>query len=161
MSPVNDNPIYELPYRVISVNGNIYQGYYDEKNLLLHFATEDKILTGQKARLSKPLPPSQNTESVQDELMKKQMMTNMKKIPIIQNMMTPNMKRLKNLHMMKMIIMTKIHMMIKNMRAIMIIMKMKQKNMKMKQIRLKKQQMIMKKQPNMKMMKNTMRNQTA
>ena len=67
LSPVNDNPIYELPYRVISVNGNIYQGYYDEKNLLLHFATEDKILTGQKARLSKPLPPSQNTESVQDE----------------------------------------------------------------------------------------------
>ena len=67
MSPVNDNPIYELPYRIISVKGNIYQGYYDEKNLLLHFATKDKILTGQKARLSKPLPPSQSTESVQDE----------------------------------------------------------------------------------------------
>lgn len=62
--------ILDLPFRKISVKDQIYAGYYDADNLLLYLTDENGELTGQKARLSVPLPPTggqQNEKNSKEE----------------------------------------------------------------------------------------------
>lgn len=64
---VDESVIKNLPLRTIKAGADTYQGYYDEKNLFIYLADQNGNLTGQRGRITKPLPPLKNDDEFEEE----------------------------------------------------------------------------------------------
>lgn len=63
----NAEEILQLPLRKVQAGDRLYQGYYDEKNLMLYLADAEGRLVGKSASLKKPLPPIPTKDEYKDE----------------------------------------------------------------------------------------------
>ena len=59
--------IRQLPLRTIQAGSRIFHGYYDEDRLIVYLADELGELTGQRAKIKRPLPPVRPTEDSDNE----------------------------------------------------------------------------------------------
>ena len=62
----NAEEILQLPLRKVQAGDRLYQGYYDEKSLMLYLADAEGNLIGKSASLKKPLPPIVNEDKYKD-----------------------------------------------------------------------------------------------